>query len=74
MMRGIAGLANRRSRAKFFRSESCHADGAILGASGVRASRTRVSAVTATAAKPDVFPMTHHVECVAILEPVAKGS
>jgi hypothetical protein len=21
----------------------------------------------------DVFPMTHHVECVAILEPVAKG-
>jgi hypothetical protein len=21
-----------------------------------------------------VFPMTHHVECVAILEPVAKGS
>ncbi|MGW7275055.1 class I SAM-dependent RNA methyltransferase [Streptomyces sp. NPDC054864] len=22
----------------------------------------------------DLFPMTHHVECVAILEPVAKGS
>jgi hypothetical protein len=22
----------------------------------------------------NVFPMTHHVECVAILEPVAKGS
>ncbi|MFT2018625.1 class I SAM-dependent RNA methyltransferase [Streptomyces sp. 796.1] len=22
----------------------------------------------------DVFPMTHHVECVAILEPVAKGA
>ncbi|MYQ82538.1 hypothetical protein GTY51_02515 [Streptomyces sp. SID4936] len=21
-----------------------------------------------------VFPMTHHVECVAILEPAAKGS
>nr|MYU47822.1 RNA methyltransferase [Streptomyces sp. SID7803] len=22
----------------------------------------------------DLFPMTHHVECVAILEPAAKGS
>lgn len=22
----------------------------------------------------DLFPMTHHMECVAILEPVAKGS
>jgi hypothetical protein len=22
----------------------------------------------------DVFPFTHHVECVAILEPAAKGS
>jgi hypothetical protein len=22
----------------------------------------------------NVFPMTHHVGCVAILEPVAKGS
>ncbi|HZX00450.1 MAG TPA: hypothetical protein VFF10_10335, partial [Trueperaceae bacterium] len=22
----------------------------------------------------DLFPMTHHVECVAILEPVSKGS
>jgi tRNA/tmRNA/rRNA uracil-C5-methylase (TrmA/RlmC/RlmD family) len=21
----------------------------------------------------DLFPMTHHVECVAILEPAAKG-
>jgi hypothetical protein len=21
----------------------------------------------------DVFPMTHHVECVAILEPAVKG-
>jgi NAD(P)-dependent dehydrogenase (short-subunit alcohol dehydrogenase family) len=21
----------------------------------------------------DIFPMTHHVECVAILEPAAKG-
>jgi hypothetical protein len=21
----------------------------------------------------DLFPMTHHVECVAVLEPVAKG-
>lgn len=22
----------------------------------------------------DLFPMTHHVGCVAILEPVAKGA
>ncbi|KJY40146.1 hypothetical protein VR46_28305, partial [Streptomyces sp. NRRL S-444] len=22
----------------------------------------------------DLFPMTHHMECVAILEPVAKGA
>lgn len=22
----------------------------------------------------DIFPMTHHVECVAILEPAGKGS
>jgi hypothetical protein len=22
----------------------------------------------------DLFPMTHHVECVAILEPAGKGS
>ena len=26
------------------------------------------------AGEVDVFPMTHHVECVAILEPVAKPS
>lgn len=25
-------------------------------------------------AQADIFPMTHHVECVAILEPAAKGS
>ncbi|EST31542.1 hypothetical protein M877_06805 [Streptomyces niveus NCIMB 11891] len=22
----------------------------------------------------DIFPMTHHVECVTILEPVGKGA
>ncbi|SDT77125.1 hypothetical protein SAMN05428941_6010 [Streptomyces sp. 2114.2] len=22
----------------------------------------------------DIFPMTHHVECVAILEPAGKGA
>lgn len=25
-------------------------------------------------AQADIFPMTHHVECVAILEPVGKGA
>jgi hypothetical protein len=60
MMRGIAGLANRRCRAVLLCFESPEMQ------------RHRWPG-SFRADVFDLFAMTHHVECVAILEPAAKS-
>ncbi|MGW2272475.1 class I SAM-dependent RNA methyltransferase [Streptomyces yangpuensis] len=64
-VRHVAGLSARRIAYVACDPAALARDLAYFAESGYKPRTLRVF---------DLFPMTHHVECVAILEPVAKGA